>query len=223
MAPIQNQRKHGLETQMLRCEVPDANSTVAIQPGEDRPFPIGREFALSLGYHEEMLEALPSSCMDEFAGVSSLSIFAGIPKGSIVFDLGCGAELDSSIAGTLTGPAGSVIDVDNSKAMMDRARMGQKTSSRGDVQFCRQDAEHLPLPDDSEAVAMVRWHFRPLSRASDNIYWAFAGSKEVRNGPRRLHLSGGCADLTHFYISRAKTAMCSWFDLFGIQFRWCQQ
>ncbi len=127
------------------------------------------EFARSLGYPVELLASLPPVCADAFAGVSNVSIFAEIPEGSTVLDLGCGAGLDSLTAARRAGPHGKVIGVDFSEAMLDRAREGQDAAGIGNALFCRADAEHLPLPDDSIDVALVNGIFN-LNPARDMIF-----------------------------------------------------
>jgi arsenite methyltransferase len=160
---------NNLSDQKLRYEVWGEYSSVALQPRGKHPFPVGREFARSLGYPDELLATLPPVCVDAFAGVSNVSIFAGIPEDSTVLDLGCGAGMDSLIAAQRTGSDGSVIGIDFSEAMLDRAREGQEIARKGNTLFCRADAEHLPLPDDSIDVALVNGIFN-LNPARDVIF-----------------------------------------------------
>ena len=101
--------------------VKKAYSSAAERPTEQHPFPVGRAFAESLDYPKELLESLPSYSVDAFAGVSNVSIYAEIPEGSTVLDLGCGAGLDTLIAARRTGSAGRVIGIDFSGSMLDRA------------------------------------------------------------------------------------------------------
>src|SRR5947209_16392969 len=82
----------------LRSRVRDAYSAAAERPRDEHPFSVGRQFAESLGYPQEILSTLPQDCAEAFSGVSNVSVLAEIPKGSPVLDLGCGAGLDSLIA-----------------------------------------------------------------------------------------------------------------------------
>lgn len=150
---------NSLSHQQLRYEVCRAYSSVALQPGGEHPFPVGLGFARSIGYPDEQIAGLPPVSVDAFAGVSNVSIFAEIPEGATVLDLGCGAGMDSLIAAQRTGPAGKVIGIDFSEAMLGRARQGQTIAGIGNALFCRADAEHLPLPDDSIDVALVNGIF----------------------------------------------------------------
>jgi SAM-dependent methyltransferase len=112
----------------LRDKVWTAYSTAAEKPQEEHAFPVGRAFAESLGYPADLLDQLPAVASDAFAGVSNVSTFAEIPSGATILDLGCGAGLDALIAGRRVGPAGKVIAVDFSTAMLTRARQAAAES-----------------------------------------------------------------------------------------------
>ena len=141
----------------------EAYSAAARRPRDQHPFPVGREFAESLGYPREVLSTLPEECVEAFTGVSNVSMFAEIPQGARVLDLGCGAGLDSLIAAQRTGPEGIVIGVDFSFPMLKRARRG------AGVVFCQADAEDLPLRDGSIDVALVNGIFN-LNPTRDAIF-----------------------------------------------------
>ena len=79
---------------LLRGKVRDAYSAAALSPERRHAFPVGRDFAKSLGYPDELLDGLPSDCVEAFAGVSNVSVFAEIQRGTTILDLGCGAGLD---------------------------------------------------------------------------------------------------------------------------------
>lgn len=113
----------------LREMVCGAYSASAEQPREKHAFPVGRQFAESLGYPTELLASLPSVACDAFAGVSNVSLFADLPVGATVLDLGCGAGLDTLIAVQRVGSAGKVIGVDFSEAMLTRARHRDRVSN----------------------------------------------------------------------------------------------
>src|SRR5574340_1038337 len=82
----------------LRAKVRDAYSSAAERPQEKHAFPVGRGFAESVGYPAGLLASLPSVCVEAFAGVSNVSLFADIAEGATVLDLGCGAGMDTLIA-----------------------------------------------------------------------------------------------------------------------------
>ena len=90
----------------LLVKVLEAYSSASDNPSDSHPFPPGFDFALSLGYPVELLRSLPQSSVARFTGVSNVSVFAEIPAGSIVLDLGCGGGTDSLIAAAKAGPGG---------------------------------------------------------------------------------------------------------------------
>ena len=153
-------------TRQLRSAVQRAYSAAAERPAEKHAFPVGRVLAERLGYPAELLDTLPPASVDAFAGVSTVSLSATIPAGSIVLDLGCGAGLDSLIAARRAGAGGRVIGIDFSDSMLGRARRAASLSA-ANVTPCRADAEHLPLAAASIDVALVNGIFnlnpaRPL-------------------------------------------------------------
>ena len=165
--------------QQLREGVWRAYSSVAEQPGSEHPFAVGREFAEKLGYPKELLDAVPAPAVEAFTGVSNVSIFADLPVGARVLDLGCGAGLDSLIAAKRVGPTGSVIGVDFSETMLARARLAASQAKAGNAEFRQGDAERLPLDEASIDVALVNGIFN-LNPAREAIFRELA--RVVRPG-----------------------------------------
>ncbi|HSR09440.1 MAG TPA: methyltransferase domain-containing protein [Bryobacteraceae bacterium] len=144
---------------LLRTKVNVAYSAAASRPEQKHPFPIGRELAEDLGYPSEVLDELPQSSVEAFAGVSSVSLFAELPVGATVLDLGCGAGMDSIIAARRVGPTGRVIGIDFSEAMLARACAAKELVNLPHLEFQQGDAERLPLADESIDVALVNGIF----------------------------------------------------------------
>lgn len=168
----------------IRERVRKAYSDAAERPGDKHPFPVGKEFAKSLGYPEDMLDSLPSTAIDAFAGVSNVAVFAEIPAGSTVLDIGCGAGLDSLIAAKKTGPSGKVISVDFSDTMISRTRQAMEESGIKNVELHITDAEKLPVEDGSIDVILVNGIFN-LNPARDKIFGEI--SRVLKDG---CHLYG---------------------------------
>lgn len=143
----------------LREGVREAYSRAAEHPGEDHPFPVGRNFAESVGYPANLLRRLPAVSVQVFAGVSNLSILAEITQGATVLDLGCGGGLDSIIAARRTGPQGQVFGVDFSPAMLRCAKQGLLEAGLNNVRLYSADAERLPIEDNSVDVALANGIF----------------------------------------------------------------
>src|SRR5258708_32759493 len=118
-------------SQQLRDGVYQAYSAVAEQPEAEHPFAVGKRFAAGLGYPIELLDRLPPPGGQAFTGVSNVSIFADLPIGARVLDLGCGAGLDSLIAAERVGPKGPVVGVALSPAMLERATLAGSEADGG--------------------------------------------------------------------------------------------
>jgi arsenite methyltransferase len=165
--------------QGLRQIVRRAYSSAAERPQEDHPFPVGRRFAESIGYRGDLLDGLPPVCIDGFSGVSNVSIFAAIPAGAVVLDLGCGAGLDSLIAAHRVGPKGRVIGIDFSEAMLNRARRASAELGTNNVDFLLADGESLPVGESLIDVALANGIFN-LNPARQSIFRELA--RVVREG-----------------------------------------
>jgi SAM-dependent methyltransferase len=148
-----------LDPTHLKDQVRTAYSHVAEAPGAEHPFKVGRDFALGLGYPANWLDALPGETVDAFTGVSAVSVFAELPEGARVLDLGCGAGLDSLIAARRVGPGGQVTGVDFSPAMLARGRAAAQALGFAHVNFEAGDAEALPLDTASVDIALVNGIF----------------------------------------------------------------
>ncbi len=163
----------------LREGVRNLFSSVAEAPQANYSFPVGAQYAESLGYPADLLATLPATATEAFTGLSNVSIFADIPTGATVLDLGCGSGLDSIIAARRVGPTGKVIGLDFSEAMVTRARRAAAEAGLTNVEFQRADAEHLPVDDASIDVAIVNGLIN-LNPARDEIFRQLA--RVVRPG-----------------------------------------
>ena len=123
------------------------------------PFPVGREFAASLGYPPGLLDSSPSVAVEAFAGVSNVAVFADIPEGANILDLGCGAGLDALIAAGRVGARGRVLGVDFSEAMLTRARRAAIGAGAHNLHVCRAEAARLPVSAGSIDVVLVNGIF----------------------------------------------------------------
>jgi SAM-dependent methyltransferase len=152
----------------LRDKVRIAYSAAAEMPQEKHAFPVGRAFAESLGYPADLLDQLPAVASDAFAGVSNVSIFAEIPSGATILDLGCGAGLDALIAARRVGLSGRVIAVDFSTAMLARARQAVAEAGVSNFELREAGAEQLPIADEEIDVALANGIFN-LNPSRDAI------------------------------------------------------
>jgi SAM-dependent methyltransferase len=152
-----------------KASVARAYSAAAEHPGARHPFPVGRGFALSLGYPESYLNRLHPPSIEAFTGVSDLSIWAHLTDGTTVLDLGCGAGLDSLIAAERVGERGLVVGIDFSAAMLERAREAVAAMKVSNVNLCRADAEALPIRTGSIDAALVNGIFN-LNPGREKIF-----------------------------------------------------
>src|SRR5260370_8188910 len=92
-------------TSSIRAGVHDAYTGAAERPSDSHPFPVGRDFAESVGYSAGLLSGLPADCIERFAGVSNISIAPDLPPAATVLDLGCRAGLYSLLASPRLRPS----------------------------------------------------------------------------------------------------------------------
>ena len=143
----------------LLDKVREAYSNAADRPGDSHPFPIGYDYALGLGYPEDLLQSLPGTSVERFTGVSNVSVFAEIPAGSTVLDFGCGSGTDSLIAAAITGPEGRVYGVDFSPSAVFHARTGATETGAANANFRQAEGKQLPYADGMFDVALVNGIF----------------------------------------------------------------
>jgi SAM-dependent methyltransferase len=147
------------QADLLRAKVNVAYSAAATSPQKKHPFPVGRKLAENLNYPVEVLDRVPEFSVEAFAGVSNVSLFADLPVGATVLDVGCGAGMDSIIAAQRVGPTGWVTGVDFSKSMLARARAAKELANLPWLEFQYADAERLPLANTSVDVVLVNGIF----------------------------------------------------------------
>jgi len=80
--------------------------------------------------------------------------FAGIKTGDTVVDLGSGAGNDCFVARALTGDTGSVIGIDMTEQMIEKARNNVKKLGYSNVEFRLGDIEDMPVISDSTDVVI---------------------------------------------------------------------
>ncbi|UCC84301.1 MAG: methyltransferase domain-containing protein [Gemmatimonadota bacterium] len=136
-----------VDVETLRCEIRNEYAEVADNPGRGFHFHTGRPLAKMLGYREELLDAVPESAIESFAGTGNPFSLGEIERGARVVDVGSGAGIDSLIAGHLTGSEGQVIGVDMTPEMLEKAAAAAKAAGMTHVEFREGYAEALSVPD----------------------------------------------------------------------------
>jgi SAM-dependent methyltransferase len=107
-----------------------------------------RAVAEAFGYTPEELVSLPAEAnMGLSCGNPTAS--AGLRRGEVVVDLGCGGGLDVLLAAAKLGPTGKAIGIDMTPAMVERARRNAARQGLTNVEFHLATIDKLPLPDNS--------------------------------------------------------------------------
>jgi ubiquinone/menaquinone biosynthesis C-methylase UbiE len=107
-----------------------------------------------LGHSDEVVDSLPDGTVDSFAGTGNPFSMGNLAPGETVLDIGCGAGFDTLIAANQVGPSGSVIAVDMTAAMLEKARRSAREAGVANIDFREGYAEALPAADASVNVVI---------------------------------------------------------------------
>ena len=136
-----------VDVEVLRCEIQSEYREVAKHPDKGFHFHTGRTLAGILEYDDALLEGIPESAIESFAGTGNPFSLGEIPSGAHVVDVGSGAGIDSLIAAKLVGPEGRVIGVDMTPEMLEKARASAVAGGFDNTEFKHGLAEDLPVED----------------------------------------------------------------------------
>jgi SAM-dependent methyltransferase len=125
---------------------------VAAHPENRFHFPHGRAACEYVGYPTELLDQIPLSAVESFAGVGYPFAASVIRRGDTVLDVGSGSGTDALIAATLVGTGGHVIGLDITAAMRRKLERNAVAMGLTTLQVLEGDAETIPLPDASVDV-----------------------------------------------------------------------
>jgi SAM-dependent methyltransferase len=109
----------------------------------------GNVAARAAGYEADDLRALPESAVAAAFGCGDPVAVAGIRPGEVVVDLGAGAGIDIILAGRKVGPAGRVIGVDMTDAMIEHGRRNVAEAGLDNVELRKGLIEAMPVDDAS--------------------------------------------------------------------------
>ena len=179
--------------------------------------------AVGFGYSPEELATLPDGANLGLSCGNPQAIAAMRP-GETVLDLGSGAGFDCFLAARQVGPAGRVIGVDMTDAMLEKARANAGKTGLGNVEFRKGEIEALPVedcsvdvvisncvlnlvPDKDRAFREIRRVLRPGGRlAVSDMAWEIEPPAAVRRDMEALVGCIGGALVLDDYVSRLERA-----------------
>jgi arsenite methyltransferase len=143
-----------IDVDVLKSEIRKTYAAVSEQPEQDFVFPTGRAWATDLDYPADLLERIPDSAVESFAGVANPFSLGALDRGERVLDVGSGAGTDSLVAAQMVGPEGHVTGIDMTPEMLSKARRAAAEMELDNVDFLDAEAEQLPFPDESFDVVL---------------------------------------------------------------------
>jgi ubiquinone/menaquinone biosynthesis C-methylase UbiE len=138
----------------LRTKVKEVYRQVAQHPEGEYHFELGRPLAEKLGYDPRVLDAVPSSAVDSFAGVGHHFDYAAIKTGESILDLGSGSGMDSFIAAHKAGPNGKVVGLDMTNSQLEKAGKLRDDAGLSNISFKKGFIEEPPFQDESFDVVI---------------------------------------------------------------------
>jgi SAM-dependent methyltransferase len=125
---------------------------VATHPEKGFHFPTGRAACVFVGYPTELLDRLPATALESFAGVGFPFAADCIRPADVVLDVGSGSGTDTLIASLLAGPSGRALGLDLTEAMLRKLERNAVAAGVSNVECVRGNAEEIPLPPHSVDV-----------------------------------------------------------------------
>lgn len=143
----------------IKQQIRDRFANVAQSPESESVFPVGPVSAKALGYDTDEIDSLPAEVTESFSGVGNPLALGSIAPGQMVLDLGCGAGLDSILAARSVGPTGTVIGIDMTTEMLDKAKRNAVAAGVGNTGFHLGEADDLPVDDETVDVVITNGVF----------------------------------------------------------------
>jgi arsenite methyltransferase len=140
---------HGAKKEFIFKAVEQMYTDVATQPERTFHFPTGRLACLFVGYPADLLDRIPASATESFAGVGYPFATGAIREGHTVLDIGSGSGTDVLIASILAGESGTIYGLDITPAMRHKLLRNAHDMKAANVHVLDGNAESIPLPDAS--------------------------------------------------------------------------
>lgn len=164
----------------IKGTVKEKYSQVAENPTATFNFPVGKAFALKVGYPKEILDKLPQSFIESFTGANNPQPFVELKEGEIVLDLGCGAGLDLYFYANSVGEKGKIYGLDISEDMVNKAQSNMEAVGIKNVKIKCGHSDNLPFEDNFFDVV-----------ASNGIYNLSPNKEKVMEEVLRVLKAGG--------------------------------
>jgi arsenite methyltransferase len=132
----------------IKQAVKEKYGKVAKDPCATFNFPVGKTFALNVGYPKETLDKLPLSMYESFTGANNPQPFIELKEGEVVLDLGCGAGLDLYFYAKAVGEKSKVYGLDISEEMVNKAVSNMEIAGVKNVEVKCGHSDSLPFLDN---------------------------------------------------------------------------
>lgn len=136
-----------LDTTDLEQQVKEMYRKVALDPGGDFHFELGRALAERLGYPSAELDRVPAQAIDSFAGVGYYFGLARLQPGESVLDLGSGSSMDAFVAALQVGKSGKVVGVDMTDEQLAKAERLRAGARFDNVSYLKGYIERVRCAD----------------------------------------------------------------------------
>jgi SAM-dependent methyltransferase len=137
-----------VDSEALRDEVRKKYRAVAMDPQAKYHFHTGRPLAKRLGYEDGLVDPLPDTAVESFAGVGNPFSLRPLKAGERVVDIGSGGGFDCFIAAAQVGVAGHVVGIDMTVEMLAKSRATAGAMGMQNVEFREGIIEDMPVEDD---------------------------------------------------------------------------
>lgn len=132
----------------IKEAVKEKYGKVAKEPCAAFNFPVGKTFALAVGYPKEALDKLPQSMYESFTGANNPQPFVELKEAEVVLDLGCGAGLDLYFYAKRVGEKAKVYGLDISEEMVTKARKNMEVAGIKNAEIKCGHSDDLPFSDN---------------------------------------------------------------------------
>src|SRR5688572_12827456 len=136
-----------VDTADLEQKVKKMYSDVALNPGAEYHFEMGRRLAEKLGYEKADLDRIPAAAIESFAGVGYYFDLANLKEGDQLLDLGSGSGMDVFVAALKVGTTGHVSGVDMTDEQLQKSERLRNENGFHTVSFHKSYIEKLPFED----------------------------------------------------------------------------